>query len=150
MTKYPDASPSTIKDEGPPVSPHAPGQIDREIDTRRVLAIGGGIGLATVVACIAMFFLFRVFLAGEVRKDVPVAPLIAESGPRTPPEPHLQTFPERDLQTMRAAETAALTSYAWVDRDSGVVRIPIARAMELVVREGLPARSAPDARKGSP
>src|SRR5688572_31914156 len=125
MTKYPDASPSTVKDEGPPVSPHAPGQIDREIDTRRVLAIGGGIALATVVACLVMLFMFRSFLAAEVRKDVPVAPLITQSGPRTPPEPHLQPMPERDLQSMRAAETAALTSYAWVDRDSGRVRIPI-------------------------
>jgi hypothetical protein len=133
-----------------PVSPHAPGQIDRELDTRKILAVGGGIALATVVSCLAMLLLFRWFLAAEVRKDEPVAPLIAESGPRTPPEPHLQTIPERDLQTMRAAETAALTSYAWVDRDSGRVRIPIARAMELVAREGLPARPAPAAPKESP
>ncbi len=76
-----------------PVSPHAPGQIDRELDTRKILAVGGGIALATVVACLAMALLFRWFLAAEVRKDEPVAPLIAESGRRTPPEPHLQTDP---------------------------------------------------------
>lgn len=32
------------------------------------------------------------------------------------------------------AQTAA-TTYAWIDKDKGVVRLPIERAMELVIQE---------------
>jgi hypothetical protein len=55
-----------------------------------------------------------------------------------PPAPLLQTSPREDLATVRAREDAVLDSYGWVDRSNGVVRIPIARAMDLVAREGLP------------
>jgi hypothetical protein len=34
---------------------------------------------------------------------------------------------------VRAQEEAWLESYGWVDKPSGVVRIPIERAMELMV-----------------
>jgi hypothetical protein len=61
---------------------------------------------------------------------------------RLPPEPRLQTSPPADLAAMRAQEDEILTHYAWIDRDAGVVRLPIRRAMELVASEGLPARPA--------
>jgi hypothetical protein len=35
-----------------------------------------------------------------------------------------------------------LNSYSWVVPNAGVVRIPIDRAIELVVQRGLPVRSA--------
>ena len=57
-----------------------------------------------------------------------------------PPGPTLQVSPPADLQAFRSREEAELHSYGWVDRTSGVVRIPIDRAMQLVLQEGLPAR----------
>src|SRR5690606_15668744 len=38
--------------------------------------------------------------------------------------------------------------YAWIDREEGRVRLPIERAMELVLEEGLPARPSRDAPGG--
>ena len=52
--------------------------------------------------------------------------------------PVLQVAPARDMQAFRFREEAALNSYGWVDPTSGVVRIPIDRAMELLVERGLP------------
>lgn len=50
-------------------------------------------------------------------------------GVKTPEE-------RRELLTEhRAKEKAESTSYGWVDQKAGIVRIPIDRAMELVVRE---------------
>jgi hypothetical protein len=46
----------------------------------------------------------------------------------------LQTAPVQDLQALRASEQSTLDGYGWVDRPAGVVRIPIARAMELLVQ----------------
>ena len=38
------------------------------------------------------------------------------------------------------AEEAALNSYGWVDKDAGIVKIPVDRAMEILAKKGLPAR----------
>ena len=56
------------------------------------------------------------------------------------PGPHLQTDPSEELVEQRAEEAALLTHYEWVDRSNGVVRIPVARAMALLVDRGFPAR----------
>ena len=52
--------------------------------------------------------------------------------------PLLQIRPEQDLHQMQRANAADLRGYRWVDRNHGVVRLPIDRAMDLVVQRGLP------------
>lgn len=52
-----------------------------------------------------------------------------------PPPPRLQIDEAADLATYRRRETALLNSYGWIDRERGAVRLPIERAMELVVQE---------------
>ena len=65
------------------------------------------------------------------------------------PEPRLQIAPQLDLAAMRAREETELHSYGWVDRQAGVVRLPIDRAMELMVQRGLPVRGDPNAPKAT-
>ena len=52
-------------------------------------------------------------------------------------EKNLLTPAERKdrLNELLIAEEHALKSYQWVDKEKGVVRLPIDRAMELVVRD---------------
>jgi hypothetical protein len=45
------------------------------------------------------------------------------------------------LQELQALEEEELTTYGWVDEEVGRIRIPIDRAMELVVSEADTARS---------
>jgi hypothetical protein len=40
-----------------------------------------------------------------------------------------------DLKTLHAREDAALNHYQYIDRAKGTVRLPVARAMELLVEE---------------
>ena len=54
------------------------------------------------------------------------------------PEPRLQISAERDLAELRAREDLELNSYGWIDKRAGLVRIPIDRAMELILKQGLP------------
>lgn len=42
---------------------------------------------------------------------------------------------EKKLKDLRDEDAKALTSYAWIDKNKGSVRIPIERAMELAVNE---------------
>ena len=53
-----------------------------------------------------------------------------------PPPPRLQVDPSRDLARFRAEEERRLDTYYWVDRDAGVVHIPIDRAIKKLVEQG--------------
>jgi hypothetical protein len=60
------------------------------------------------------------------------------------PAPQLEVNERTELNDIRLREEDTLSSYGWVDQKSGTVRIPIDRAMELVVERGLPVRSQAD------
>lgn len=57
-----------------------------------------------------------------------------------PEYPVLQVSPSGDLKDFRAREEQELNSYGWVNKTTGVVRLPVERAMEIVLRQGLPQR----------
>jgi hypothetical protein len=66
------------------------------------------------------------------------------------PSPELQTSPEVDFARLEAAQQAQLSSYAWVDRDHDLARIPIDEAMQLVAGRGEHAYDAPQLRPALP
>ncbi len=55
-----------------------------------------------------------------------------------PPAPRLQTDGEADLQRFRADEDRRLNTYSWIDKQKGVVRIPIEQAMKTLAQTGAP------------
>lgn len=95
------------------------------------------IALAALV--VATFGLMRVLdralVARQARLSPPPSPLAATYGLQEPPAPRLQVDPRRDLLELRAREQAQLEGYGWVDRPAGRVRIPVARAAELLAQE---------------
>ncbi|MBM3809350.1 MAG: hypothetical protein FJW22_14285 [Acidimicrobiia bacterium] len=60
---------------------------------------------------------------------------------RSRPAPLLQNQPFKDLYQLRLEETARLGSYGWVDKADGIARLPIDRAMEVVLERGFPTRA---------
>lgn len=54
------------------------------------------------------------------------------------PGPALESDPQAALAAYQARERAKLEGYAWVDRNAGVARIPVSRAMEILVTQGWP------------
>jgi hypothetical protein len=48
----------------------------------------------------------------------------------------------QDLTDLHGREDLLLDNYSWVDKPGGAVRIPIARAMELIAQRGLPVAPA--------
>ncbi len=83
----------------------------------------------------------------EQAAERPLPPLAATL-PQVPPEPRLQVTPSADLATVRTREDALLNSYGWIDAKSGLVRIPIDRAIEVLAERGLPTR-APTQNEGN-
>ena len=56
---------------------------------------------------------------------------------KLPPGPTLEADPHAALVALRRSEDSILASYGWVNKDSGIVRIPVERAMTLLVEKGL-------------
>lgn len=55
---------------------------------------------------------------------------------------NLQVSTVKDMEIYREEAYSRLSSYGWVSKEAGVVRIPIERAMALVAERGLPTRAA--------
>jgi hypothetical protein len=108
---------------------------DYERRDLRFAAIGAGFGALAV-----LIGLTAAGSAGALR--LLARPSVPARASALPPEPRLQTDPAGDLRRLRAEEDAALGSYGWVDRARGVIRVPVARAMALLLRRGLPTRAA--------
>jgi hypothetical protein len=57
------------------------------------------------------------------------------------PNPRLEEDERGQLDGITLEQEKTLYSYGWVDEKGGAVRIPIERAMDLIVQRGLPVRS---------
>ena len=110
----------------------------------------GKFGIVLMLGCIAALALvvgvFKYFQTRE--KAEPVVAMAPNADARNlPPEPRLQPAETADMQQMRAAEDQILNGYGWVDREHGVVRVPISIAIDMLAARGLPTRTdAPAAR----
>ena len=96
--------------------------------------------IAGVVIHGAVWVMYRYFEKQASQTAAVEFPLATSALRRLPPEPRLQIDPRDDLSNMRQAEEQVLTSYGWVDRNGGIVRIPIDQAMKLIAERGLPTR----------
>ncbi len=66
-----------------------------------------------------------------------------------PPEPRLQVDAPRDLEGYKTEQNKVLDSYGWVNQRAGIVRIPITRAMDVLLQQGFPVRkNAPESSGG--
>jgi hypothetical protein len=95
------------------------------------------------MAFVAMWWLFGILVAHEAATSGQPHPLAGDLRRTAPPAPVLQTAPIDDLVALRARERSLLETYGWIDKERGIVRIPIEKAMDLLATRGLPARSAP-------
>ncbi len=108
------------------------------------LMIFGGSLLACVVGvlvAVAVFFKGFDLLNHTVNQQRSRSEPAAASLVKATPDYHgplMQVKPEEDLRWMREHNATELDSYGWVDRSTGVVRLPIDRAMELIAQRGLP------------
>lgn len=108
----------------------------RDLSPRVIGLFLAGLVVATGLTFMAMWGLFDYYAARQARAYRPPSPLADVR--QIPPEPRLQVSGAADLAAFRAKEEAELNSYGWVDRKAGTVRIPIQRAMELLLQRGLP------------
>lgn len=91
--------------------------------TAALVGLGTGVFLAVVLGVLYLFY----------RPD---APLVAPPAPARFPEPRIQSDPAGDLSDLQAEQRRQREGYAWVDREHGLARIPVPRAMEAIAARG--------------
>lgn len=110
-----------------------------------VAGILGAVALLVLMVVVVMVVAFRLDSSLNLTQDGK-APRAAAVRVHVPAEGTaalpLSGRPQDDLATIRRAETERLESHGWVDRQAGVVRVPIGDAMDILARRGLP--SLPD------
>ena len=100
--------------------------------------------ILTVVTLVCMGLMWGLFAFLDKRhdaNDIARSPLAAPQG-QQPPLPNLLTDEPANLLQYKKSEDTALSSYGWIDKEAGTVRLPIERAKELLLQRGLPARGA--------
>ncbi len=118
-----------------------------DVNLRAILGFLVGLTIACVFINFVVWLLFTYLNVRESRPVTPDFPLAVQKENRLPPAPRLQPnplesqLPREALQQLRDQEDRALNSYGWVDQNAGVVRIPIDRAMKMLVERGVPARA---------
>src|SRR5438034_2628034 len=106
------------------------GHEHREASVRFILNTLLGLFITVAIVCAIVYGIFRMFekqYAEEGRVTQTSGP------PAFPPGPHVEEFPAIELKQMHRNEDAILSRYGWVDKKSGVVNIPIEKAMDEVL-----------------
>lgn len=117
----------------------------RDVKVRPLAVFIAGLAVLLIASYLIVLGIFRLFNAQKTAEDATADPVAVERAAlppeqRLPAEPRIQAAPSGDLQALRRAEDRILNHYGWIDRDAGLVHMPIDQAMKLVVAEGLPVR----------
>ena len=112
---------------------------------RNVLIVGGASAFLVIFALIASGV--TIYLLAQSHPMQHMQPLGLVLAPNLQP---LERFPKPNLNidddhaqrmSLYRTQNVELNSYGWVDRTNGIVRIPIDRAMDLILQRGLPTQT---------
>lgn len=117
----------------------------RDVNIRVLLWLGAAVAGMIVAVLLVLVWLVGGLEAMAKSADPELSPL-AENAPLAA-APRLQDTPVRDYQEFRRQQEKALATYGWIDRKEGTVRLPIERAKELILKEGLPEAEAESAKE---
>ena len=121
-----------------------PGYEKRDVNAPAIYVYGA---LLLIFTVLCMAFINWLFDTMKYRSDAgQVPPLGILSLTETPssPQPAFPMYPARKLAEFRQAEDRHLDSYGWLDRQAGVGHIPVDRAMDLMIQQGLPPVPPPE------
>ncbi len=115
--------------------------IQKERYEERDLSVGRAVQFLVIIfftiigSLIISYFVF-LWVQPNQRVDLPSVRQEALQR-QLPPEPRVQGFPMRDWEKFYAEEVRKTTTYEIVDEATGKVRIPVERAKELILQQGL-------------
>jgi len=120
--------------ERDPRKPKVPGYEEVDISPSGVGIVAAMLVLGLIFCSIMAALYFQALAVWTRRAEGPVLSPLPTAARQFPP-PRLQVRPPEDLAALRRREETLLTGYGWADRAQGEVRIPIDRAMDLLVKQ---------------
>jgi hypothetical protein len=123
-----------------------------DIGVRGVLYFLAGLAVFGALAYLAAAGVYSYLDKRSAAEQAPVNPLVTNAPTDTRhiskdypqgafPNPKLEEDERGQLNGIRLNEEETLSTYDYIDKNSGTVRIPIDRAMDLIAQRGLPVRS---------
>lgn len=116
----------------------SPGYETRDANVRGVFSFLIFLAVLLVFSGLVCWGMFRFFLRQDT-SSAPASPF--EDTRQLPLGPQLQVNPREDWLKFHEEQVQSLETYAWENRSAGTVRVPIERAMDLLVQKGLPVQS---------
>jgi len=94
------------------------------------------LAVSAVIIHFGLGLMYDVLIRQAVETEHAYPLAVAQEEP-LPPAPRLQQFPRNELYQFRLGEESLLQRYGWMNRDAGIVHIPIEEAMRLTIERGL-------------
>jgi hypothetical protein len=124
----------------------------QDIGVAGVLYFLLGLAIAGFLVYFVVDGLYHFLEKRSEAEQAPVNPLVTNAPPDTRnipmgypqsafPSPRLEVDERGQLNGIRLQEEETLSTYGYIDKDAGIVRIPIERAMDLIAQRGLPVRA---------
>ena len=134
-----------IKHVQPAQTPTAPTEGDG-VNYRGILWFVVILTATTLFCEVLVVGLFKMFEHQVATADPGRPPMMAPATSPQPglgidigaPGPGLLTDESGNLHQFRQAEDEDMHSYGWIDKNAGIVRIPIDKAKELLLERGIP------------
>jgi hypothetical protein len=138
-----------------------------DVNVRALFIFGIAFVIFAAISHFVLFVMYKQFVKIESKhQNVPLTKMERPESMTIPQTPRLQPFPTKISQTetiapntntpvtdmveMRASQEKALNSYGYVDRQKGVVHIPIEEAKKRALQKGFaPLSSAPAGATGA-
>ena len=113
---------------------------DRDIPISKIVIIGIYTAIFAALSFFAMRFVFnkndeRITHNLGVPSEMATERVV-------PNKPLLQINEQQNWRRELAQQEEKISNYKWIDKQAGVVEIPVDRAIELIAQKGLPARGA--------
>jgi hypothetical protein len=141
-----------MQPQGAPAPNRGPGHEVTDASVRGIFQFAAGLAIFGIALHFTLGAVMRGFnnRATDLERRRPTR-FVDQTGQF--PAPNLQESPSADMRAYRQEERDELARYGWVDRNAGIVQLPLDRAMFLVgTHHGLPRLvvAAPDAKAASP
>jgi hypothetical protein len=124
-----------------PAVGHRAGHEDSDVRVKGILMFALGLVALGMVVHVVLGLVMQGFSRRESTGQALRPPFLAVDV--VPPAPRLQGNPGVDLVQFKEHELDRLNHYGWIDKETGIARIPIDRAMDILAQKGLPEPAGP-------
>ena len=129
--------PLTAADEQYSFTPEGSSYEHTDANVWQIVKFGIWLVVTALVVHVGMAGMYQMLIEqSKVTGEQPY-PLASTTEPRLPPEPRLQQDPRAEYYQHYLRERQRLQNYGWINKDGGVVHIPIEDAMRMTIERGL-------------